>query len=187
MARRGGQLRVVAGEAGGRLLRGPDGAGTRPTTDRVRQAMFNALESLGVVDGAVAIDAYAGTGALGIEALSRGARRVTFADTDRAARVVVEDNLRSTGLDTRADVLAVDGERAVAGGGPWDLVLLDPPYEFERWDVLLAAAAANLAPDGVIVVESDREVPLPQGLEFVRSKRYGSTVVAFIRPSGASL
>ena len=186
MGRRGGQLRVVAGEAGGRLLRAPGGDGTRPTTDRVRQAMFNALESLGAVEGAVAVDAYAGTGALGIEALSRGARRVTFADTDRAARTLVEENLGAVGLADRAVVLAVDGRRAIVDGGPWDLVLLDPPYGFDGWDDLLVAAAEHLAPDGVVVVESDRVVTLPAPLGFVRSKRYGSTVVAFASPSGAS-
>ena len=186
MARRGGRLRVVAGEAGGRLLDGPDGDGTRPTSDRVRQAMFNALESLDVVEGARVVDAYAGTGALGIEALSRGAARATFADTDRAARAVVEANLRTTGLDDRAVVLGADGVRAISDGGPWDLVLLDPPYAFARWDELLTAAAARLAEGGVIVIESDREVALPASLGFVRSKRYGSTVVAFASASGAS-
>jgi len=186
MARRGGRLRVVAGEAGGRLLDGPDGDGTRPTSDRVRQAMFNALESLDVVEGARVVDAYAGTGALGIEALSRGAARATFADTDRGARAVVEANLRTTGLDDRAVVLGADGVRAISDGGPWDLVLLDPPYAFAGWDELLAAAAASLAQGGLIVIESDREVALPAPLGFVRSKRYGSTVVAFASASGAS-
>ncbi len=152
----------------------------------MREAVFNALTSLGAVDGARVIDAYAGSGALGIEALSRGAAHVTFVEADAAARSVVSANLEVTDLASRSTVTGGDGGRAAVAGGPWDLVLLDPPYAFEEWDVLLTELAGALAPEGVVVVESDREVALPTGLVVVRTKQYGSTVVTFATPAGAT-
>lgn len=179
-----GALRVVAGQARGRRLDVPAGTGTRPTPDRVRQAVFNALESLGAVEGARALDAFAGSGALGIEALSRGAAHVTFVDGDAAARAVITANLGATGLATRGVVTGGDGGRA-ASVGPWDLVLLDPPYAYEHWDETLAGLVPALAPGAVVVVESDREVALPTGLDGIRTKAYGGTVVTFATPTGA--
>ncbi|MCU1453894.1 MAG: putative ribosomal methyltransferase [Acidimicrobiales bacterium] len=181
---RAGSLRVVAGAARGRRLAIPAGATTRPTSDRVREAVFNALVSLDVVAGARVIDPFAGSGALGIEALSRGAASAVFVDTDRAARAVVEANLAATDLGDRASVRTGTGEQVLRRDGPWDLVLLDPPYAFDGWDDLLVAAASSLAEEGVIVVESDREVPLPPVLDWLRCKRYGSTVVTFARLTG---
>lgn len=189
VARRGGAgagaLRVVAGSARGRRLQVPAGSSTRPTSDRVRQAVFNALDSLGAIDGARVLDACAGSGALGIEALSRGARHATFAETSPPAVAVVRANLEALELTAEATVLAVPAERALAQHGPFDLVLLDPPYAFDGWDDLLVLAAGALAPDGLVVVESDREVPLPAPLRGVRSKTYGGTVVQFAARSGA--
>ena len=179
-----GALRVVTGDLRGRRFDVPGGDATRPTGDRVREATFGALGSLGAIDGARVLDAFAGSGALGIEALSRGAAHVTFAETDRAALDVLRTNLTTLDLRDRSTVAPVDGVRASASGGPWDLVLLDPPYAFERWDDLLDGVAAALAPDGVVVVESDREVALPAGLATVRVRRYGSTVVAIASPTG---
>lgn len=179
-----GALRVVAGTARGLRLDVPPGTGTRPTSDRVREAVFNALDSLGAVHGARVLDAYAGSGALGVEALSRGAEHVTFVEADAAARTVVAANLAATRLQDRADVVGGDGARAV-GRGPWDLVLLDPPYAFDAWPALLADVLAGLAPDGIAVLESDRAVPLPEGLHGVREKQYGGTVVTFASPAGA--
>jgi 16S rRNA (guanine966-N2)-methyltransferase len=179
-----GSLRVIAGELRGRRLDAPAGEGTRPTADRVRQATFNALESLGALEGARVFDAFAGSGALGIEALSRGASEATFVDRGASARSVVEANLRSTNLADRARILAGDGTSMAAHGGPWDLVLLDPPYSFEGWPDLLAAVAANLAEQGVVVIESDREVALPPPLVGIRVRQYGSTVVTFASLSG---
>ena len=184
---RQGSLRVVAGEARGRRIEAPPGTATRPTSDRVRQAVFNALESLGAVDGARGIDAFAGSGALGIEALSRGADHVVFADTSAQARAVVESNLAATGLGDRSTVIGTDGGVAAGTNGPWDLVLLDPPYAFDGWDELLADVAGALSPDAVVVVESDREiVPPVDVLGVIRVKRYGGTVVTFAVPPGAT-
>ena len=180
-----GALRIVAGTAGGRRIDVPPGSATRPTSDRVREAVFNALESLGAVDGARVLDGFAGSGALGIESLSRGAATATFADTDPQAVEVVNQNLRMLGLAERATVLARPAERSLAPGGPFDLVLLDPPYAYEGWDALLAELVAVLSDEAVVVIESDREVALPPGLVGIRTKTYGGTVVQFATAAGA--
>jgi 16S rRNA (guanine966-N2)-methyltransferase len=173
----------VAGEAGGLRLTAPAGTGTRPTSDRVREAVFNALDSLGVVDDATVVDLFAGAGALGIEALSRGAAFATFVDADRAAVRSIEENLAHTGLADRARVVRGDVIDVLAGApGPFDLVLIDPPYERDDWPVLLAAAVARLSPEGVVVAESDREIEPPEGAHTTRIRRYGGTVVTFLRP-----
>ena len=142
---RPGALRVVAGTAGGLRLEVPPGSTTRPTADRVRQAIFNALDSLDAVEDAAVLDPFAGSGALAIEALSRGAASATLCETSAAARQVIEANLAATGFADRARVVAGPGERTVAAGGPWDLVLLDPPYDFADWDGLLARLVPSLA------------------------------------------
>lgn len=180
-----GALRVVAGTAGGRRIDVPPGSSTRPTSDRVREAVFNALESLDAVEGATVLDGFAGSGALGIEALSRGAAHATFCETDGAAAAVVADNLRGLGLTAGAVVLTAPVERQLAARGPFSLVLLDPPYAYEGWQQLLDAVAANLTDDGLVVVESDREVALPSGLRGIRVKTYGGTVVQFAAAAGA--
>lgn len=176
-------LRVVAGEFGGRLIEAPPGQGTRPTAERVRQAMFNALDSLDAVADARTLDAFAGSGALGLEALSRGAGHVTFSEIDRSARSVLEANVAGLGVGERCRVVGSDGSSLVAAG-PWDLVLADPPYAFGGWAAFLPAAAAGLAPDGVVVIESDHEPPLPAMLRALRVRRYGGTVVTFAALAG---
>lgn len=181
-----GALRVVSGTAGGLRLDAPAGDTTRPTTDRVREALFNALESLDAIEGARTIDAFAGSGALGIEALSRGAATATFVDVDPLARSVIASNLDRTGLADRATVVG-GGALDRLAAGPWDLVLLDPPYGREDLDALLVAAGEGLVPGGVVVVESDREVSAPQTLDVIRMRGYGSTVVTFLTRPGASL
>ncbi len=156
----------------------PKGTETRPTADRVRQATFNALESRGAVLGATVLDLFAGSGALGIEALSRGAAHVTFVDADRRAVDAVVANLAGTGIDddpTRAEVVRAEAADYLAThSGPWDLVLLDPPYATDAasWIELLDAIDADM-----VVCESDREVDVGARWDVVRSARYGSTVV----------
>jgi 16S rRNA (guanine966-N2)-methyltransferase len=172
-------MRVVAGVARGLRLVAPEGAGTRPTSDRVREATFNALGSMHALDGANVLDLFAGSGALGIEALSRGAASATFVETDRAALRAVRTNLETTRLGDLAEVVAQPAERfvatAVAEGRGWDLAVLDPPYGFDRWDELLATLPADIA-----VIESDRPVPVPAGWELRRQKRYGRTTVTVL-------
>lgn len=177
-------MRVVAGSARGRRISAPPGTDTRPTTDRVREAVFNALGSLGAVDGAVVADLFAGSGALGIEALSRGAASVHFVESDRRAAAVIEENLAALDLGDGAVVLRQPVAAAIGHLPPTlDLVLADPPYAFDGWDELLAALAPRLAEDGIAALESDRAVPLPSGWEKVRERTYGGTVVLFARPA----
>jgi 16S rRNA (guanine966-N2)-methyltransferase len=176
-------MRVVAGTARGRRLRGPEGEGTRPTADRVREAMFNSLYSLGALEGARVVDLFAGSGALGIEALSRGASHCTFVERDPAALDVLRHNLTTLGFDDRAEVVRADGPAALTRttAAPADLVLLDPPYDFDDWDALLAGIT-----DAVVVIESNREIPVPAGWETHRVRRYGGTVVTLATAPPAS-
>ncbi|MGD9798227.1 MAG: 16S rRNA (guanine(966)-N(2))-methyltransferase RsmD [Acidimicrobiia bacterium] len=175
-------MRVVAGEARGRPLVAPKGRDTRPTADRVREAVFNALHSLGGVEGATVLDLFAGSGALGIEALSRGAAHATFVDRDRQAVAAVRANLLATGLADRATVRQADALASLGDGrGPVDLALLDPPYAFGdgQWTDLLERLRAEL-----VVVETDRELILPPRWRVLRSKGYGTTVVVIARQAG---
>jgi 16S rRNA (guanine966-N2)-methyltransferase len=169
-------MRIVAGELRGRLIEAPPGRDTRPTTDKVREAVFNALGSADLVRDAVVADLYAGSGALGIEALSRGAAEAVFVERDRAALRVLRDNLDALGLGDRARVQQGDA-LALAGRISADLVLADPPYEFEAWPELLAKLDA-----GFVVAESGRSLEDLEGVDgwrSVRSKRYGRTWVTF--------
>jgi 16S rRNA (guanine966-N2)-methyltransferase len=166
-------MRVVAGELRGRRIEAPPGNDTRPTTDKVREATFNALGSLDVVRDALVVDLYAGSGALGIEALSRGAAHCTFVERDRKALHYLRDNIDTLGLDERARV--VPGDALVMGGRvEADLVLADPPYGFDDWAALLAVVKAPF-----VVAESGREPPPVDGWIIRRSKRYGRSWVAF--------
>jgi 16S rRNA (guanine966-N2)-methyltransferase len=167
-------VRVISGTARGRRLVAPEGSSTRPTPERVREATFNALGSLGAVVDAEVLDLFAGSGAMGIEALSRGAGHVTFVDSDVRARRAIEANLVVCGLGDGAAVVATPVERFVAEsrGRRWDLALLDPPYDYEGWPELLLDLPADLA-----VIESSHEVEPPFGWEVLRSKRYGRTHV----------
>jgi 16S rRNA (guanine966-N2)-methyltransferase len=172
-------VRVISGTAGGRRLVAPAGSTTRPTSDRVREATFNALGSLGAVDGAPVLDLFAGSGALGIEALSRGAAHATFVDHDRAARAAVAGNLETCGFADRAEVVASPAERFAADaartGRQWDLALLDPPYGFDGWESLLSGLPAALA-----AVESGAPLAAVPGWEVLRAKRYGRTHVTLL-------
>lgn len=176
-------MRVVAGTARGRTLVTPPGARTRPTTDRVREAVFNALWSRGAVDGARAVDLFAGSGALGVEALSRGAAHVTFVDRDRSARHAIRRNLEVCGVGERATIVASPVERWVASleaGDRFDLAFCDPPYVFDAWAELLGALPADL-----VVIEAAGPVAMPEGWSIDRASRYGSTWVGFASPGSS--
>jgi 16S rRNA (guanine966-N2)-methyltransferase len=170
-------MRVVAGSARGIRLVAPPGHSTRPTSDRAREATFNALGSLGLVEGAAVLDLFAGSGAMGIEALSRGARRATFVDNDRTALESIRANLEVTKLASAATVIRADAPRfAAEDAAGFDVAVIDPPYSFDGWDALLAAL---LVP--IVVIESDREIGAGTAWDVVRSRRYGSTVVTISR------
>lgn len=168
-------VRVVAGSARGRRLVAPEGTATRPTSDRVREATFNALVSLDVVQRAVVLDLFAGSGGMGIEALSRGAASATFVDSDPRAVAAIRANVAAAGLAERAEVVRSDVGRFLRGRSDRaDLAVVDPPYALadEGWAALLDVLDA-----GVAVLESDREVEVGDRWEILRARRYGTTVV----------
>ncbi len=168
-------MRVISGEFGGRKLIAPDGLSTRPTTDKVRQAVFNSLGSMGVLDGATVVDLFAGSGALGIEALSRGAESCVFVERDRAALAALRENLTALGLDDRSRVAAAEVLGYVRAVGDVDIALIDPPYTFTAWADLLAGLNA-----GLVVAESGREVDAPDGWAQRKVMRYGRTVITML-------
>jgi 16S rRNA (guanine966-N2)-methyltransferase len=165
-------IRVVSGEFGGRKLVVPGGLATRPTTDKVRQAVFNSLDSAGLIDGAAVADLFAGSGALGIEALSRGAASCVFVERDRAALQALRANLAALGLTDRTTVVTSDVPAWVPALRGVDLALIDPPYEFDGWDHLLGVLQVPY-----VVAEAGRELAPSVGWEVVRSRRYGRTWV----------
>ncbi len=155
----------------------PTGMATRPTTDKVREATFNALGSLGVIRDAKVADLFAGSGAVGIEAISRGAESCVFIERDRSALNALRDNLYALDCEDRSRVVAGDVMALVASLDV-DLVYADPPYGFEAWERLLSVVRAPF-----IVTESGhelhQELGTPMGFEIVRSQRYGRTWVTF--------
>lgn len=179
-------MRIVAGVARGRRLRSHDRPDLRPTLDRVREALFSIL---GDVTGLSVMDLFAGTGALGIEALSRGATRAVFVEHDRATSTLIRANLESTGLASRARVrqltLPTGLSALAAEEAPFDLILIDAPYEGSARDETLSHPALPLllAAGGCIVVEHDVRRPPPDdlpGLEVTDHRRYGSTGLVFL-------
>ena len=176
-------MRIVAGEFRGRRLSSLPGVRTRPTADRVREALFSIL---GALDGARVADLFAGSGALGIEALSRGAAHATFVERDRRAAAVIERNVAAVGAEERSEVVVRDALawlRARQGKEEFDLVLLDPPYDSA--DRLGGPLTENLpgvlASDAVIVSESDKRAPLLLGLPMTDERTYGDTRIAIHR------
>lgn len=175
--------RIIGGRFRGRRLRTPS-SGTRPTADRVREALFSALEARGAIEGAVVLDLYAGSGALGLEALSRGARRLVAVEASRAAADVIRANASALGVTVEVHVRRV-AEHLAHGGPQVDLVLLDPPYDASV-DADLAALVREgwLAPEAVVAVErSGRSAPpvFPAGLVPEAVRRYGDTALWLAR------
>jgi 16S rRNA (guanine966-N2)-methyltransferase len=165
-------IRVVAGEFGGRKLQVPEGLATRPTTDKVRQAVFNSLDSAGLIEDAAVADLFAGSGALGIEALSRGAATCVFVERDRAALQALRANIAALGIAARTTVVTSDVLAWAPAMRNVDLVLADPPYEFDAWDQLLALITAPY-----LVAEAGHEVRPGPAWGTMRSRRYGRTWV----------
>lgn len=181
--------RIVAGSAGGRRIEVPP-RGTRPTSERVREAVFSALEASVELDGSRVLDLYAGSGALGLEALSRGAAYATFVEADRRAAQIVRRNAGSLGFrqirieQAKAETALADTALGVPPAGPFDVVFADPPYDLDpsRLDSALRAlvAGGRLAPGAVVVLEQavrNGDPSWPEPLAAIRSRRYGDTVV----------
>ncbi len=174
-------MRVIAGSLGGRQLQAPRGRVTRPTSDRVREALFSAL---GELQQERVLDLFAGSGALGIEALSRGAASAVFVERDAAASRVLRANLAALGIAApRAEVRRGDALRLLQSARTrketYDLIFIDPPYsQAHDWGrELPAILPALLAPAARIVVESDRRAPLELPFEIARRRRYGDTSI----------
>ena len=178
-------MRVIAGRLGGRRLQAPRGRGTRPTSDRVREALFSSIGD--EIVGAHVLDLYAGSGALGIEALSRGAASVTFVERAPAALRALRANLHALELDACVVGTAVAGVPAALGDtGTFDVVLADPPYDVpltEVTTVLGRMRDSHLADDALVVIERDRrsDESLPGWLDLHRQRTYGDTVLVFAR------
>ncbi len=175
-------MRVVAGSLKGRKLTAVHGLMTRPTADRVREALFSIL---GRLDGARVLDLYAGTGALGIEAISRGADHAVFVESARAALVAIHMNVTDLGLTSRTTTITSDVERAARSiVGPFDVVFVDPPYEVLAVATKAVAAFAQsptfLTEDGIVVVEHGGRSPaVIEGLVAYDTRKYGSTALTF--------
>ncbi|MEV7600087.1 16S rRNA (guanine(966)-N(2))-methyltransferase RsmD [Kitasatospora sp. NPDC089797] len=189
--------RVIAGSAGGRRLAVPPGRGTRPTSDKAREAMFSTLEAFrGTLHGARMLDLFGGSGAVGLEALSRGAEHVLLVEADAQAARVIRENVRTIGLPG-AEVRAAKAEKVIAGpppSAPYDLVFLDPPYavtDDELREMLITLSAGGwLAEDALVTVERSTrggEFGWPEGFEVLRSRRYGEGTLWYGRAAaGAS-
>jgi 16S rRNA (guanine966-N2)-methyltransferase len=173
-------MRVIAGSARGVPLAAPRGRATRPITDRVKETLFAILGDR--VPDARVLDLYAGSGAIGIEALSRGAAGVDFVERDRAALASLRQNLERTRLGDRARVHALDVERFLAGNvGPWDIALLDPPYEVRDIVAPLRALAPCLGTGAWVVIKHfwRTELPAVERLAPIRERRFGETTLSF--------
>jgi 16S rRNA (guanine966-N2)-methyltransferase len=183
-------MRITGGTLRSRSLKAPRGTTTRPTSDRVREAMFSMLASDGVFDGALdvrVLDLYAGTGALAFESLSRGAVSAVLVEEGREALAVLRDNTRALGLDAKARIVPGRVERVLDRiEGPFELVLCDPPYADVRsagFAALVANVAARLADGGVFVLEHDASdaPPVCPDLVLDRSRTHGDTAVSLFR------
>jgi 16S rRNA (guanine966-N2)-methyltransferase len=185
--------RIIAGAHGGRRLSAPSGAHTRPTSDRVREAFFSSLETMTDLSGARFADLYAGSGAVGLEALSRGATHALLVESDAKAARIIRDNIAALRVGPAARLVTGKVLQTLAdppGGGPFDVVFADPPYALgaDEIDTLQEELVANgwLAPDAVVIFErSTRSGPLNwvDGLAGVRTRRYGETTLWYGRRS----
>jgi 16S rRNA (guanine966-N2)-methyltransferase len=186
-------MRITGGTFRSRPLRAPKGRDTRPTSDRVREALFGILTSAGVVEGARVLDLYAGTGALALEALSRGAARAVLVESSREALSALRANVGALGVGGEAQVMAADVRRAVgrlARHGPFDLVLADPPWALVDSGEAPRALAdvvsgGALAPGALVVVEhaARSQPPAIAGLARGETRRYGDTAITFYKPA----
>ncbi|HET6625470.1 MAG TPA: 16S rRNA (guanine(966)-N(2))-methyltransferase RsmD [Nocardioidaceae bacterium] len=181
--------RIIGGSAGGRRLRTPTGESTRPTSDRVREAMFSTLDAwFGSIAGLRFLDLYAGSGAVGLEAMSRGAGVATLVEHDRRTAALIRHNVKAVGF-SRVEVVASTVARALAHPprAPYDIAFLDPPYALSTADVgdaLVAMRAHDwLGRDALVVVERSTrdELTWPEGFASERSKRYGETTLWYGR------
>ncbi|NWF91506.1 MAG: 16S rRNA (guanine(966)-N(2))-methyltransferase RsmD [Syntrophaceae bacterium] len=187
-------MRIISGTSRGRRLATPKSQGLRPTSDRVKESIFNILGEK--VEGRVVLDLYAGTGNLGIEALSRGAKKAVFVERGRQAVRLIQRNLSQFGMETRSEILPKDVNRAIGilsqRGEIFDLILMDPPYEKGLILRTLIKLRSNRIyhPDSILVIEHDRREPLPDSVEgwnLFRQRAIGDTLISFLASSEREL
>jgi 16S rRNA (guanine966-N2)-methyltransferase len=183
-------VRIIAGRFRGRALaalgKGDAGAHLRPTSDRVRESLFSVLTGLGAIDGARVLDLFAGTGALGLEALSRGAAHVTLVENGRVALGLIARNIDLTGSAAETTIIRRDARKLGANPGPpFDLLFLDPPYGKGLGETALAAAGAGgwIAPGALVVWEENTAMAAPEGFTLQDSRRYGDTWITLLEAS----
>jgi 16S rRNA (guanine966-N2)-methyltransferase len=175
-------MRIIAGSFKGRRLDAPDWPGLRPTSDRLRETLFNILAPR--IRGARVLDGYAGTGAVGLEALSRGAAHVTFIEQDRRAQQLIETNLRKCGVSDRYAIIRAVFAAAAKSAGEFDLVFLDPPYGGAELTAALEAAAPLVGPEALLILEHASRDAAPETLgtlERTREVVHGDSTLAFYR------
>ncbi|HDZ86254.1 MAG TPA: 16S rRNA (guanine(966)-N(2))-methyltransferase RsmD [Actinobacteria bacterium] len=175
-------MRVIAGKAKGHSIKAPKGMSTRPTSDKVREAIFSTIASK--VSGAQVLDLFAGSGALGIESLSRGAEHSVFVDNSAASLTAIRGNLVSVGLESRAAVIKKDVFRYVSSykEAAFDLIFLDPPYKIGVNEILgvIKSCLGLLSTEGLIVVEHTKKIRLEDHISIGKIKAYGQTAVTYI-------
>ena len=163
-------MRVISGSAKGRKLVVPSGDHVRPTKDRVKEAIFNSLHSYGLVENRSFLDLFSGTGSLGIEALSRGAKSVVFIDHHAEAIDCIILNVEKLNYGSTSKILKMDALSFLERDNYFDVALLDPPYKYEHWGTLLKRVNAHS-----IVIESSEQVTLESDWEIIKSQKYGQT------------
>lgn len=176
--------RVIAGSAGGRRLVVPSGSLTRPTSDRAREGLFSTLQSLIDLEGAAVLDLYAGSGALGLEALSRGAAHCLFVESDRSALAALNRNIAAFGAGDRTQVQTQPLEYAHPPQQPCDIVLLDPPYKSGLAEMALQRIcnAGWIAPGGLVSIETDgTPLETPRGFTIEAERRFGKAYLTLFR------
>ena len=173
-------MRVVSGKSKGHKLISPEGLDVRPTLERVKESVFSAL--LPYIDGAVVLDLFSGSGALGIEALSRGAEKCDFVDSSRHSIKATKENLRFTKLEHLASVHFSDWKRYISFcKEKYDVVFLDPPYSKGIENEVMLVLSEHLKDDGIVVLETEQKPCDYQGFELVRQAKYGRVFVSFYK------
>ena len=175
-------MRIIAGSLKGRRLKAPKWPGLRPTSDKLRETLFNIVAAR--VPGARVLDGFAGTGAVGLESLSRGAALATFIEADRRAAALIAENAELCGVRNRCVIIRDTAERALdrpIEAAPFDLIVLDPPDEFAALGTVLDSAARHLAPKGMLVLEHAyrRAVPAAASVRALRTVRSGDSALTF--------
>ncbi|MBU6430593.1 MAG: 16S rRNA (guanine(966)-N(2))-methyltransferase RsmD [Cyanobacteria bacterium REEB65] len=180
-------LRIAGGTHRGRRLRSVRGDKTRPTSERVREALFSIAAPRRIER---MLDCFAGTGAIALEALSRGASSAVAIEREPSAVAVIQANAEALGLASRLEIVRADvlvGLQELTRMPPFDLLVADPPYSYDRWDALLAGLASVAAPAALIAVEhaADQPLPVAEALQLLRDHRYGGTMLSLFEPAGS--